>query len=72
VGAFITTRRNPIKGERGMEFKSDIIDWLGGYPYEYATIQEIVNYVEKLGFQTIKVIPTSGWTGCNQFVFKKL
>lgn len=72
VGAFITTRRNPLKGERGMEFKSDLIDWLGGYPYEYAKVKKIVNYIEKLGFQTIKVIPTVGWTGCNQFIFKKL
>jgi 2-polyprenyl-6-hydroxyphenyl methylase/3-demethylubiquinone-9 3-methyltransferase len=72
VGAFLTTGKNPLKGDRGMEFQYDIVDWLGGYPYEYATIQEIINFVEKAGFQTVKVVPTDGWTGCNQFVFKKV
>jgi 2-polyprenyl-6-hydroxyphenyl methylase/3-demethylubiquinone-9 3-methyltransferase len=71
VGAFLTTGKNPLKGERGMEFKYDIVDWLGGYPYEYATKSEIINFVEKFGFQTVKIVPTSGWTGCNQFIFKK-
>ena len=71
IGAFLTTGKNPLKGERGMEFKYDIVDWLGGYPYEYATIKEIVNFVESKGFQIVKIIPTAGWTGCNQLVFKK-
>lgn len=71
IGAFITTGKNPLKGERGMEFQYDIVDWLGGYPYEYATIKEIVNFVENIGFKIVKIIPTAGWTGCNQFVFEK-
>ncbi|EDN71194.1 3-demethylubiquinone-9 3-methyltransferase [Beggiatoa sp. PS] len=71
IGAFLTTRKNPIKGERGMEFKYDIVDWLGGYPYEYATIKEIITSVENTGFKIVKAIPTDGWTGCNQFIFKK-
>lgn len=71
IGAILTTGKNPIKGERGMEFKYDIVDWLGGYPYEYATIKEIVTFIEKMEFETVKVIPTEGWTGCNQFIFKK-
>jgi SAM-dependent methyltransferase len=66
------TRRNPLRQHRGMDFYYDIIDWVGGYPYEYASIMEIVSAVEKQGFECIKVLAAEVPTGCNQFVFKRL
>ena len=32
----------------------DVIDWLGGYPYEYASFEEMKDFVENLGFKLIK------------------
>jgi 2-polyprenyl-3-methyl-5-hydroxy-6-metoxy-1,4-benzoquinol methylase len=55
--------------ERGMNILVDAVDWLGGYPYEYATPREVVEFVEKAGFSTLRVIPTRGLSGCNEFVF---
>lgn len=40
--------------ERGMHVFYDAIDWIGGYPYEYACFEEIKNFVENLGFSLIK------------------
>jgi len=70
--------------DRGMSIFYDVIDWLGGYPYEYATFEEMKNFVEKLGFKLVKAptkIPspkktlfnrtTLNFIGNNQFVFKK-
>jgi 2-polyprenyl-6-hydroxyphenyl methylase/3-demethylubiquinone-9 3-methyltransferase len=71
LGAVLTTKTNPLSRDRGMQFRHDLIDWLGGYPYEYAAISDVTKFVERQGFQTITVLPTSGWTGCNQFVFRK-
>ncbi|GAK52698.1 3-demethylubiquinone-9 3-methyltransferase [Candidatus Moduliflexus flocculans] len=71
VGAWLTTGQSPLKTSRGMAFRTDVIDWLGGYPYEYASIDAIVRVVEAKGFQIHKVVPTAGWTGCNQFVFHR-
>ena len=54
-------RQSPIKFEReyrrsrGMAFKTDVIDWLGGYPYEFATAEKLTEFVEGLGFKTVKV-----------------
>jgi 2-polyprenyl-6-hydroxyphenyl methylase/3-demethylubiquinone-9 3-methyltransferase len=71
-------RRNPIraaaeyKESRGMALKTDLIDWLGGYPYEYATADEIVSFCRtECGLEEVKVIriSTQG-TGNNQFVFR--
>ena len=65
------TRKNPFKMERGMDFFYDVVDWVGGYPYEYATIPEINNFVQTHGFKILKTIPAKVPTGCNEFVFIK-
>ncbi|KKS02245.1 MAG: Methyltransferase family protein [candidate division WWE3 bacterium GW2011_GWF2_41_45] len=70
-------RINPIKyignysSLRGMNFFTDIKDWLGGFPYEYATIKEIKTYVVNLGFTLIKTNRARS-IGCNEFLFQKI
>jgi 2-polyprenyl-6-hydroxyphenyl methylase/3-demethylubiquinone-9 3-methyltransferase len=59
-----------FKPKRGMSFYYDAKDWLGGYPYEYASPEEIINFLQ-VDFNLVRFIPTNGFTGCNQFVFKK-
>jgi 2-polyprenyl-6-hydroxyphenyl methylase/3-demethylubiquinone-9 3-methyltransferase len=71
IAKLIVTGKNPLKQERGMNFFYDIIDWLGGYPYEYATIKEVNGFLEELKFKSIRTIPAEVPTGCNQFVFQK-
>jgi len=56
---------------RGMSIKHDIIDWIGGFPYEYATTEELNDFCKKNGFVVVKEIKT-GSLGCNQVVYKKL
>lgn len=68
---FLVTGKNPLHQQRGMEFLHNLIDWIGGYPYEYGSIQEIILLVEKIGFKTLTSIPAEVPTGCNQFVFCK-
>ncbi len=53
---YILTFNNPIKKIkshkqlRGMSWRVDIKDWLGGYPYEYASVAEVFLFLKKLGF----------------------
>ena len=59
------------KNGRGMNRWYDIIDWVGGYPYEVATVDEIFEFYKQRGF-TLKKITTGGvGLGCNEFVFEK-
>lgn len=58
------------KTNRGMNFLTDVKDWLGGYPYEYAAPKEVKQFVEKLGFKQIKS-KNARSLGCNEFLFKK-
>ncbi len=71
IAKFLVTRANPLTKERGMDFWYDVIDWVGGYPYEYASVQEIGRFVSKHGFVLLRAIPDSVPTGITEFVFSK-
>ena len=60
------------KTGRGMNRWHDIIDWVGGYPYEVATVDEIFEFYKARGFSLTKVKSGGVGLGCNEFVFNKL
>ena len=68
IAKFLVTFRNPLKMTRGMEFRHNIIDWVGGYPYEYASIHEMTRALNGLGFIMRLVRPAKVPTGCNEYV----
>lgn len=55
---------------RGMNFFTDIKDWLGGYPYEFASTEDIIARFEKSGFQCVNLRKARS-IGCNEFLFVK-
>jgi SAM-dependent methyltransferase len=75
----LRSRNNPLrlareyKQSRGMALRTDLIDWLGGYPYEFATVDEIVRFCEEeCGLRKTKVVPMHPQaTGNNEFVFER-
>jgi len=70
LAKLIVTRKNPfVKKKRGMSFYYDVVDWVGGYPYEYAAKDEILGYMAQKGFRCIKSVSPTAPTGCNEFVF---
>lgn len=71
LAKFAVTRRNPFEKQRGMDFWYDVIDWIGGYPYEYAAPAEVECFVTALGFRFVRVIPDPVPTGINEFVFER-
>jgi SAM-dependent methyltransferase len=56
---------------RGMSKWHDTIDWIGGWPYERATVESIVDFYAKDGFRLIKLKDRSSGYGCNEYVFRK-
>lgn len=70
VAKWISTGGNPLKMRRGMDYMHNVIDWVGGYPYEYASIAEMSAILERFGFDVLKVNPAIVPTGCNEFVCK--
>jgi 2-polyprenyl-3-methyl-5-hydroxy-6-metoxy-1,4-benzoquinol methylase len=54
---------------RGMNRWRDIIDWVGGYPYEVAKPEEIFDFYRARGFMLTKMKCGGVGLGCNEFVF---
>jgi hypothetical protein len=51
-----------------MSWIHDVIDWVGGYPYEYASVSAITDFYERTGFVRVSVRENSSY-GCHQIVF---
>ena len=58
--------------ERGMSPWHDMVDWVGGYPFEVAKPEEIFEFFRARGFSLIKLKTCGGGLGCNEFVFRRL
>jgi len=68
VAKWLVTFKNPFKMKCGMDFMHNVIDWVGGYPYEYASVDAMTAQLKSLGFEILTVRPASVPTGCNEFV----
>jgi 2-polyprenyl-3-methyl-5-hydroxy-6-metoxy-1,4-benzoquinol methylase len=61
------TRRGTL--ERGMAYWRDMIDWLGGYPFETAKPEQIFRFYKNRGFYLLEMNTAGGRHGCNEFIF---
>lgn len=56
---------------RGMSRWHDIVDWVGGYPFEVARPEEIFAFYRDRGFELERLRTCGGGLGCNEFVFAR-
>lgn len=68
IAKFLVTFKNPLKMARGMDFMHNITDWVGGYPYEYASVPEMKKWLEGYGFSVVSIREAKVPTGCNEYV----
>lgn len=74
-----TLRRGPTaylrewrayKRRRGMSRWHDMVDWVGGYPFEVARPDEVFTFFARRGFTLVGMKTVRGGIGCNEFVFR--
>lgn len=59
------------KKKRGMSIMHDLIDWMGGFPFEFARYDLLQEYMQVRGFALERgTLATS--LGCHEMVFRKL
>ena len=59
------------EGSRGMSPWIDVVDWVGGYPFETAKPEKIFSFYRDRGFFLKQLSTCAGGIGCNEFVFIK-
>jgi 2-polyprenyl-6-hydroxyphenyl methylase/3-demethylubiquinone-9 3-methyltransferase len=58
-----------FKQDRGMSFWRDLVDWVGGYPFEVAKPDDIVEFYLSRGLELRRLKTVGCGHGCNEFVF---
>jgi SAM-dependent methyltransferase len=53
---------------RGMSRWHDLVDWVGGYPFEVASPEAVFHFLRDRGFTLRRMTTCRGGLGCNQFV----
>lgn len=61
----------PDERGRGMSPWRDVVDWVGGYPFEVITPDEVFAFHRALGFALEHLRTAGGGHACNEFVFRK-
>jgi 2-polyprenyl-6-hydroxyphenyl methylase/3-demethylubiquinone-9 3-methyltransferase len=69
LGDYLRSWYTPL--DRGMSRWHDLIDWIGGYPFEVAKPEEIFHFFRDRGFSLRELETKGGGGGCNEFVFDR-
>jgi len=56
---------------RGMNIWYDLLDWLGGYPFEVCTPEQIFEFFKSKGYHLKKLKTVGGKSGCNEWVLQR-
>jgi len=68
---FKVIRDHQLYFNKGMPWRINIKDWLGGYPYEYATVQEVFTFAKQRGFSLENLTCNNGLLN-NEFLLKRM
>ena len=83
IAGLLATGRSPrryfadYRQQRGMDWRHDMEDWLGGYPYESIEASELCQTLAKLGFAEVSSQTRAGGlglfgSGCDEFLFRRI
>eukprot|EP00746_Dinoflagellata_sp_MGD_P103698 gnl/MRDRNA2_/MRDRNA2_429666_c0_seq1.p1 gnl/MRDRNA2_/MRDRNA2_429666_c0~~gnl/MRDRNA2_/MRDRNA2_429666_c0_seq1.p1 ORF type:complete len:202 (-),score=25.29 gnl/MRDRNA2_/MRDRNA2_429666_c0_seq1:5-589(-) len=63
----------PMKGARGMNRRSNAMDWLGGYPYETARSADVARFLRNTGqFVPARELIYDSRGMCNVYLYRKV
>ena len=72
-----TLQGNPLaswsnyKKGRGMSAWHDVVDWIGGYPFEVAKPEEVFDFYRQRGYRLERLKTCANGHGCNEFVIAR-
>lgn len=70
-GNVLHALKHTSRTNRGMRFWPDVIDWVGGYPFEVASPNAVAEFLQHRGLEMTKLVSVGRRSGCNEFVFRR-
>jgi len=68
------------RSNRGMDYYHDVHDWMGGWPYESISPEEVERQMKVLGFELVRRFIHRSWlhrhtgllgSGCDEYVYRR-
>ena len=56
---------------RGMSPWRDVVDWVGGYPFEVASPEAVLEFCRERRLHLVRTVSVGSGYGCNEFVLEK-
>lgn len=56
---------------RGMDRRHDLVDWVGGYPFEVTSPEAVFEFFRQRAFTLEALSTCGGGLGCNEFAFRR-
>ncbi len=71
--AWQAQRGAPAEAERarGMSAWRDLVDWVGGLPFEVAKPEAVLDFLRPRGFTLLRLRTCGGGLGCNEFLLRR-
>ncbi len=63
--------REYARTSRGMSPWRDVVDWVGGLPFEVSRPEQVLEFLRERGFTLLRMKTCGGGLGCNEFVFRR-
>lgn len=57
--------------ERGMHRWHDLMDWVGGHPFEVARPEQLFDFFRARSYELVSLKTARGGLGCNELVFRR-
>jgi 2-polyprenyl-6-hydroxyphenyl methylase/3-demethylubiquinone-9 3-methyltransferase len=64
--------REYARTSRGMSPWRDVVDWVGGLPFEVSRPEQVLDFLRDRGFTLLRMKTCGGGLGCNEFVFQRV
>ncbi len=77
LGRSLVMGRNPLEAaeqhtaQRGMSAWTDLVDWVGGYPYQAARPEALFDHFRARGYDLTWLVTCAGRHGCNELVLSR-
>lgn len=63
--------REYARTSRGMSPWRDVVDWVGGLPFEVSRPEQVLDFLRQRGYTLLRMKTCGGGHACNEFVFQR-